>query len=1358
MALIEKQLVEIQNKAVFGGAELVALEEQQGRPTNGTFLVSAAQERIWFLEQMEPGNPTNLLFHSFHLSGNLNAEVLQYALNELVRRQQILRTTFAAVAIYAGIDGRPVPIIAKPAPSTLPVIDLSRLTEAARQSEVAKLTRLQARQSFDLSKGPLFRLQLLRLSEREHILLLSMHRMIADEESCVIFVRELFSLYKSSVNNSPPVTESLPTQHATVASRQQAWQQTDAAKEQIENWKKLLQSAPALLELPADRPRPPKRSYSGARASIEIPDNVVDALDELSERAGLSLSTVLLTAFQILLAGYTSQPDIVLGLSISGRTEETKSLIGPLANNLVLRTEVVREKSFLEQLESTSESLAVAFSLQQIPFERLLEELQPQRSLSHTPVFQVMLRLEDSAPLHYKLRDLSVREMDLDTEVCEFDLTAHLPAHDRGERLTFRIDYNTDLFIARTIERLLKNFVTLLTGIAANPEERLSALQIVDREEIQQLITWNNTQRAYSRELCVHELIERQAALQPQKVAVVFGAQQLSYEELNRRANQLAAYLQAHRVADGLVGIYLERGPELIVTLLAVLKAGAAYVPLDTESPASRLAFMIQDSGLQLIITQQTLRERLPQSAAQVVCLETEVEKIASEPSANSSRKTNPSSLAYVIYTSGSTGTPKAVEIPHSAVVNFLTSMRQRPGVTPEDRLLAVTTLSFDIAGLEIYLPLVAGGRVELSSRAKAADGKYLKEKLTTAGITVMQATPATWRLLLEAGWEGNRELKILCGGEALPRDLANELLKRGQSVWNMYGPTETTIWSAVEKLELTDGAVLLGQAIANTQLYVLDQELNLVPIGVAGELFIGGEGLARDYHGRAALTAERFVPNPFATEAGARLYRTGDLVRRLADGRLEFLGRLDHQVKIRGFRIELGEVMQALSQHPLVTESIVTAAPDRSLGGQRLIAYLVAKHDASIDIGEIRTFLKSRLPDYMIPAVFVPLPKLPLTSSGKVDVKALPPPDDSRPALQVSYAEPQDSVEKQLVTIWQNVLSVTPIGVDDNFFHVGGHSLLAVRLFAQIENRFGRVLPLATLFQAPTIRELAVVLREEGCRQWSSLVAIRSRGSKPPLFCIHAAGANVLIYRPLASHLDEQQPIYALQALGLDGVTQPLTRVEDMAAHYIKEIRALQPGGPYYLLGGSFGGLVAFEMAQQLHAQRQRVALLALLDTYCPLHSLTQRVRCHWAHLVERGPRTYAVHLSTAVRKRFRRTFLRQVPQPETRADAATVLPKQTEFQDPLVRTVQANIEAENTYVPRDRVFHGRITYFYAEDLGGAPAYEDNRLGWERMATEGMEIHRLPGTHITMREEPNVALLAKILTECLEKAHTHYD
>jgi amino acid adenylation domain-containing protein len=1351
MGLTEKEIVEAQSNTVFEGAALVALQEQQAPPGDGKLQLSPAQERIWFLEQMERGDRRNLLFRLFHLSGTLDNEKLQMAFDEVVRRQEILRTTFATAAIYAGIDGRAIPIISESVPFALGVVDLAHLSETEREAEIENLTKSVAGEPFDLSKAPLFRTKLLRLSDDEHVMLLCMHRMIADNVSCQILIHEVGRLYDSFINNSPLALKPLTIEYGAFANRQLAWLQTDVAKTQIDAAKELLRDAPGLLELPTDRPRPPKRSYAGARASIDVPGQVADAVKQLGERTGSNSSAILLTVFQTLLARYTSQSETVLGIPVSGRSPETESLIGPLSNNVVLRTKVAGEGSFVEQLERTSESLALALSLQEVPFERLVDEIDPQRSLSHTPIFQVTFRCDDSASLKYDVAPFS--EMDRGVEVSEFDLSlsVRLPARTE-ERLRIDLDYNTDLFDRTTIERLLRNLVCLLEDVVEDPEQRLSSAPLIHAEERQQLVAWNQTKHEYDLDTCIHELIERRVDGHAQDVAVVFGQEQLSYTELNGRANQLAAYLRRRVAAGSLVGIYLDRGPEMVIAVLAVLKAGAAYVPLAPEHPAARLEYMIEDAGLRLSITQPHLSERLPEGVL-VVSLEAEAEAIAAESTANVRGNTCAQSLAYVIYTSGSTGQPKGVEISHGAVVNLLTAMQKSPGLNTSDRILGVTTLSFDIAAVELYLPLTVGGSVELVSRTEASDAHYLKKKLASGQITMMQATPATWRMLVEAGWEGKEKIKIVCGGEALPRELANELQRRASSVWNMYGPTETTIYSTIEELRATEGPVLLGEAIANTQLYVLDEAQQLVPIGVAGELYIGGEGLARGYHSRVELTAERFVPNPYAREAGARLYRTGDRVRRQADGRLEFLGRLDHQVKVRGFRIETGEIKQTLLQHESIVESVVTAVPDESSGSQRLIAYLVAKDQTSLDIGAIRTFLKSKLPDYMIPSVFVTLPRLPLTPNGKVDLKALPPPGDARPALQSGVEKPQDSIEAQLVTIFQKVLGVAPVGVTDNFFELGGHSLLAVRLFAQIENRFGKVLPLATLFQAPTIRDLAAVLRHEGCREWSSLVAIRATGSKPPLFCIHAAGANVLIYRPLAHHLDAEQPVYALQALGLDGITRPLTRVEDMATHYLKEIRTVQPKGPYYLAGGSFGGLVAFEMSYQLQAEGEQVAMLALLDTYSPLRSVTQRVRGHWAHLLERGPATYTADALGAIGRRLRRRFSAGTTNAEVTVDASTILPGKIEFQDPLVRAVEANIEAENAYAPRNKIYRGRIVLFYAEDLGGTPAYEDNRLRWAKMATEGIEVHRIPGTHITMREEPNVALLARIMTDCLEQA-----
>ena len=709
MSLIEKE-VDVQGKTVFDGADLAALQEQQPPASGGVPQLSAAQERIWFLEQMEPGNPINLLFRMFHLRGTFDYRKLQTALDEVVRRQEVLRTTFAAAAIYAGIDGRPVPIIARAAPCALNIVNVG----GEGEEEITRLAKSAAREPFDLSRGPLFRNRLLRLRNDEHLLLLSMHRIIADEASCLILVQELLSVYQSLLDKPPVELEPLAIQYSTIANRQLAWLQTDAAKKQIKKATELLRDATGLLDLPADRPRPPKRSYGGARVSIDLPADLADALEQLAERANSSPSTILLTVFQTLLARYTSQSDIVLGIPVSGRSAETQSLIGPLSNNVVVRTKVVTQGSFVEQLERTSEGLALALSLRDVPFERLVDELDPQRSLSHTPVFQVLFRSDDSAPL----QEEQLSEIERAVEFCEFDLTLGLR---NAETLRINVDYNTDLFDAGTIERLLRNLMCLLKAAVANPEQRLSALQLIHDDEHQQLISWNQTKQRDPRATSVHELIERQAELHQKDVALVFGTRQLSYEELNGRANQLAAYLKGRVAEDSLVGIYLDRGPEMVIAVLAVLKAGAAYVPLAPEHPAARLEYMIDDAGLQLIITQQHLRERLPRGVA-VVNLEEEAGAIAAEPVLNLQSSVRAQSLAYVLYTSGSTGKPKAVEVSHSAVVNLLTSMQHRPGLAAEDRILAVTTLSFDIAALELYLPLTVGGSVELVSRAEASD------------------------------------------------------------------------------------------------------------------------------------------------------------------------------------------------------------------------------------------------------------------------------------------------------------------------------------------------------------------------------------------------------------------------------------------------------------------------------------------------------------------------------------------------------------------------------------------------------------------------------------------------------------
>ncbi|HYT32700.1 MAG TPA: amino acid adenylation domain-containing protein, partial [Thermoanaerobaculia bacterium] len=645
-----------------------------------------------------------------------------------------------------------------------------------------------------------------------------------------------------------------------------------------------------------------------------------------------------------------------------------------------------------------------------------------------------------------------------------------------------------------------------------------------------------------------------------------------------------------------LVGLCVDRSLEMVVALLAILKAGGAYVPLDPSYPRERLAFMIEDARLSLLLTQDHLAGELPKDGTRILRLDSEWASIAETNAENPVGGASAEDLAYVIYTSGSTGRPKGVEIPHRAVVNFLNSIRQSPGLTSQDTLFSVTSLSFDIAALEIYLPLIVGARCVVVGRDVASDGTRLRKALASSRATVMQATPATWRMLLDAGWPGSDRLRILCGGEALPRELANQLLARSAAVWNLYGPTETTIWSTLYRADIGDGSIPIGRPIANTKIYILDAHLRPLPVGVAGELYIGGAGLARGYFRRPELTLEKFIPSPFAQEPGDRLYRTGDLARYLPDGNIEYLGRIDQQVKIRGFRIELGEIEAVLSQHPGVREAVVIAREDQP-GTKSLAAYLIAAEQAPTLEG-LRGFLKEKLPDYMVPGSFVFLKAFPLTPNGKVDRRALPVPDQTRPELGRAYEAPRDELELRLSKIWEKALSVRPIGVHDNFFELGGNSLLAGRLFAQIQRMCRKDLSPIALFQAPTIEQLALLLRSaQSPTSWSSLVPIQSGGSRPPLFCMHAGAGTILFYHDLARRLGPDQPIYGLQAQGLYGKATPHATVEEMAAHYIQEIRTVQPDGPYRLAGFCFGATLAFEMAQQLRAAGFEVGLLASFD-----------------------------------------------------------------------------------------------------------------------------------------------------------------
>ena len=1162
--------------------------------------LSFAQERMWFLYQLSPEAAAYNIPASVRLHGPLNKMALRWAVGELVRRHDALRTTFAQV------DGQPRQIVHDVLDPLWAEEDVRRLPAEMREPRALEAATAEARRPFDLERGPLLRILLIQVGDEDHVLVVSTHHIISDQWSYGVIARELVRSYNAFCGRKPfAMAPDLAIQYADFAQWQRNWLTGTVLAEQLAHWKSKLTDLP-VLALPADRPRPPVHSFKGDHVSIDLSWSLVNRLKQLSVREGVTLYMVFLAGFFTLLHRLTQQRDLVIGTPIANRNRlEIEDLIGTFVNTLVLRTEVAGELTFRELLGRVRDLTLDAYAHQDVPFEKLVEELRPDRSQGGLPLVQVLFNFANTPFARTEFQHLSWTPYEVSRGAAQLDMGLSIdPLASRKAYLEF----NTDLFDRSSAERWLSQYRQLMEAFADHPESTLGRVSMLTTQEQHRMLReWNATDQSFDQAVCFPQLFESQVARTPDAIALVFEGVEWSYAELNRRANQLAHHLRDWGVGpDLVVPVFLERTPELLITLLAVMKAGGAYLPLIPGLPIRRLAAMIEASHAAVLVTESTLIAGLPQHQLPVICLDRVAETLARGEEGNPRPLAGPEHLVYVLFTSGSTGQPKGVEIEHRALVNFLRSMQQEPGMTPRDVVVALTPLSFDIAGLELYLPLLSGARIILANRQQAMDGAWLRQELDQGPVTVMQATPATWRMVLQFGWTGGRGVKVLCGGEALPRELAQNLLARAGSVWNVYGPTETTIWSTLERVRAADRLIALGKPIANTQVYVLDANREPVPVGIPGELYIGGMGLARGYRGAPQLTAERFVPSPF--RAGERLYRTGDQVKWLPDGRVEYIGRIDYQVKLRGFRIELGEIESVLADDPTVKQAVVIVREDVP-GDKRLVAYVCPREGATCDPQALRKALRDAVPDYMVPAAIVPILDFPLTPNGKVDRRALPAPDIEPEHEGGQAIEPRNRLELQLVAIWEQVLGITPIGVRDNFFALGGYSLLALRMFSAIERTFGKRLPMAVLFQAPTIEELAAVLADEGCTvRWRSLVAIQPDGHKRPFFAVPGVGGNVLVFARLAKLLGDDQPFYGLQARGLDGKEKPFMRVEDMAAHYIEEIRRVQPRGPYLIGGTCTGGLAAYEIAQQLTAQGEEV-ILAVMESWHPRSYLT-----HWS------------------------------------------------------------------------------------------------------------------------------------------------
>ena len=1300
--------------------------------------LTESQLEIWLSCQLgADASRAYNLSTSLRLGGALRVERLQDAFRELVGRHDALRARFPA-------DGERMQIAPRLG-IEVPLVDLSGLAPEARAEEVLARQAAEVDEPFDLAAGPLFRARILRLAGDEHLVLLTSHHIVCDGWSLGVLTRELGALYSAACRGEAAALAEPPrfADYARAEDRARGGPEAEAA---LAFWRERFRDPAPLLDLPSSRPRPPRKTFAAARRDLALPAALVSRLKQVGARHGCTGFATLLAGFEAFLFRLTGCSDLVVGISAAGQAvHEQGELVGHCVNLLPLRFRVDGSKPFGALALELKRALLDALEHQACTFGTLVQQLALPRDPSRLPLISVNFNF-DPTMRGVIFEGLEVGVASNPRRFETFDL--FLNVVDTGDGLTLECTYNRDLFDDAAIASRLEEFRHLLSAVAAEPEREVASLPLLPAAERERLLReWNDTAVDHPLDTCLHRLFEAQVERSPDAVAVRFEDRHLDYAELNRRANRLARRLRGLGVGpDRLVGVFMERSLELPIALHAILKAGGAYLPLDPEHPAERLAFVMEDAGAPVVLTQRALADRLPPGPARVVCIDDPDEAGAGESDANLPGGAGAGDLAYVIYTSGSTGRPKGVMNEHRGISNRLLWMQDRYRLGRDDRVLQKTPFGFDVSVWEFFWPLQVGAELVMARPGGHRDPGYLRRAIAEWGITTLHFVPSMLQVFLEEPeLESLGSLRrVFSSGEALPFDLVERFFRRiDAELHNLYGPTEAAV--DVTAFACAPGAppgpVPIGRPIANTRIYVLDGRLEPVPLGAAGEIHIGGVQVARGYWKRPELTAERFVPDPFGDAPGARLYKTGDLGRQRPDGNVEYLGRLDFQVKIRGVRIELGEIECALGSHPAVREAVVVAREDEP-GDPRLVAYLVpCDGSAEPPLDEIRRHLRRSLPDSMVPSAMVVLPELPLGPNGKLDRRSLPKP--AAGSARAEFAAPRDALESLLAGIWEELLGQAPIGVRDDFFQRGGHSLLAVRLCRRIEQALGRSVPVLAVFEAPTVEELARWLRERGdAAQGSSVFALQPRGSRPPFFFL-AGGEH-----HFGDRLGPEQPVYRVGIQDLDR-DEHFTSVDRMAEHCLEAIRSVQARGPYYLGGHCFAGVVAFEVAQRLRARGEEVALLALFEAGVPgsgrmrgsaLGRLGQRAAHQLRRFAEVGPREQAAHLARSLRRKTREAVWRRAWDLGLEAGplGAAANPK------------AANYRARRRYAPAP--YPGSVVLFRCTET--APwRIEDPLRGWGEVVAGGVEVFDVPGTHTRMYREPHVWKLVEQLSECLERA-----
>lgn len=1341
------------------------------RPCENSAPLSFGQEQLWLLDQMEPGSLVYNESYTIRIRGALNAPALEWSLNEMVRRHEILRTTFTTV------NGRPIQVIAPELLVPLRLEDLTALPPHERDGAAQRIIETEAHCPFDLASGPLLRMALLRQDAQKHILLVTMRHILCDAWSLGIMIRELGALYEAHMSGKPSPLPPLPIQYADYAVWQREQIHGDMLDTQLAYWKRQLAGAPVVLELPTDHPRPAERTGRGAMYSILLPHALATALKLLSQREGVTLYMTLLAAFQTLIGRYTQQDDFLLGSVISSRDRpETENLIGFFVNTVALRADLKDNPTFHELLARVREVALGAYTHKDAPFEQVVTALQPARDPGRNPLFQALISLGPPLPPlpeGWRLTDLHVS-----TNTSKFDLSLELD--DRPEGLAARFEYNTDLFEAGTIARLAGHWQTLLQGIVAHPERRLAELPLLTATERQQLLVeWNATATAYPKDTCVHQLFEEQVDRAPDRVALIAGNRRWTFAEVDRRANQLAWLLQSMGVgSEAPVALCMERSPEMIVGLLGILKAGGYYVPLDPTYPRERLAFMLRDSHASVVVLQPGLRGPLSGLDAQFVPLDETWSSIAEHSTARPPCEPSADSLAYVMYTSGSTGRPKGVAVPHRAITRLLFGVSYAH-FGPSEVFLPLAPITFDASTFEIWGALLHGAPCVLIPN-RVPIPSDIARLVREHGVTTLWLTASLFNALVAEAPHALLGIKqILTGGEAL--SVAH--IRRAQEVLpdvtliNGYGPTETTTFACCypipQPLPATIRSIPIGRPIGNTEIYILDTHGQPAPVGVAGELHIGGDGLAREYLNLPELTAAKFIQHPFSPAPGARLYKTGDLARYLPDGSIEFLGRLDQQVKIRGFRIEPGEIEAALVSHPAVRAAVVVAREDQARQ-KWLAAYVVPNRTPGPSVDDLVSFLKRKLPAYMVPSTFTALAALPVTSNGKVDTSALPAPSDVSEMADgagrrnAAFVPPSDRIHRQLIPIWEALLTARPIGIRDNFFDLGGDSLGAAQLLYRIEQTFGRKTPFADFYAEPTVERLADMLRQPQAgaanQDASTLMKIQVGGAKRPFFFMHGRwlSGGAYCWR-ISEALGPQQPFYALQPVELSEARHCPT-IEAVAARYVSLIRAVEPEGPYLLGGYCNGAIIAYEMARQLIAQGSQVDMLFLIDAELTSARLRLARRCisvpgRWsgAGAMKQLQAYIWLRLAYIRAKSAIRTLLQDVRHRIfTGQSGSNIWSANASAQRGMNDDTRAALNAARLrtaamhewmiagYTPRPS--RAPLTLLWSSGEGAAPTSL-----WKNVA-HVVETHIIPGTHVTCLSEHLDVLIAH-LASCLNRA-----